>query len=71
EEVVHAESIPEAITNAFRSATEPNQGAAFVSLPQDIVNEPNVPVKAIRPLAKPENGPASKEQVAKLVTRLK
>lgn len=29
EEVVHAESIPEAITNAFRSATEPNQGAAF------------------------------------------
>ncbi|EAD6938945.1 acetolactate synthase AlsS [Listeria monocytogenes] len=71
EEVVHAESIPEAITNAFRSAAEPNQGAAFVSLPQDIVNEPNVPVKAIRPLAKPENGPASKEQVAKLVTRLK
>ncbi|ALU78476.1 acetolactate synthase AlsS [Listeria monocytogenes] len=71
EEVVHAESIPEAITNAFRSAAEPNQGAAFVSLPQDIVNEPNVPVKAIRPLAKPENGPASKEQVAKLVARLK
>ncbi|WP_099222321.1 acetolactate synthase AlsS [Listeria costaricensis] len=71
EEVVHAESVPEAITNAFRAATESRQGAAFVSLPQDIVNEENVPVKAIRPLARPENGPASKEQVAKLVSRLK
>ncbi len=71
EEVVHAESVPEAITNAFRAAAESRQGAAFVSLPQDIVNEEDVPVKAIRPLARPENGPASKEQVAKLVSRLK
>lgn len=71
EEVIHAENVPEALTNAFRAASEPNQGAAFVSLPQDIVGEENVPVKAIRPLQKPKSGPASSEQVAKLVARLK
>lgn len=71
EEVIHAENVPEALTNAFRAASEPNQGAAFVSLPQDIVGEENVPVKAIRPLQKPKMGPASAEQVAKLVAKLK
>ncbi len=39
-EVVVAESIPEVISNAFRIATEARGGATFVSLPQDILNEP-------------------------------
>nr|WP_036097261.1 acetolactate synthase AlsS [Listeria floridensis] len=71
EEVVDAANIPEALSNAFRAAEEARQGGAFISLPQDIVTEENVPARAIRPLARPETGPASKEQVAKLIARLK
>ncbi|EUJ19687.1 acetolactate synthase AlsS [Listeria aquatica] len=71
EEVVDAKNIPEALSNAFRAAEEPRQGGAFVSLPQDIVTEEQVPAKAIRSLARPKTGPATKEQVAKLITRLK
>ncbi|WP_167628708.1 acetolactate synthase AlsS [Listeria valentina] len=71
EEVVDAKNIPEALSNAFRAAEEPRQGGAFISLPQDIVTEEHVPAKAIRSLARPKTGPATKEQVAKLITRLK
>ncbi|MHC5279714.1 acetolactate synthase AlsS [Listeria kieliensis] len=71
EEVVDAKNIPEALSNVFRAAEEPRQGGAFISLPQDIVTEEHVPAKAIRSLARPKTGPATKEQVAKLITRLK
>ncbi len=39
-EVVVAESIPEVIANAFRTASEARSGATFVSLPQDILDGP-------------------------------
>ncbi len=39
-EVEVAENISEAICNAFRLASQPRGGAAFISLPQDILNNP-------------------------------
>ena len=38
-EVVAAENIPEIVQNAFRTAREPRGGAAFISVPQDVLSE--------------------------------
>jgi len=39
-ELVVPENIPEVVQNAFRTASAPRRGAAFISLPQDILNGP-------------------------------
>jgi acetolactate synthase I/II/III large subunit len=39
-EVVTSSSISEVMSNAFRAAERPRPGAAFVSLPMDVVNQP-------------------------------
>ena len=36
-EVEHPDNVPEALSNAFRSATSTNPGATLVSLPQDVM----------------------------------
>jgi acetolactate synthase-1/2/3 large subunit len=55
-EVVASPSISEVMSNAFRAAERPRPGAAFVSLPMDIVNAPakgdvftNLPAPAMGP----------------------
>lgn len=61
-EIVTAENIPEAISNAFRIATEPRGGAAFISLPQDILNGP-VGITAVDPVPPVSAGTASAESI--------
>lgn len=59
-EVVSAEAVPEIIANAFRVALLPNNGAVFISLPQDVmlkattVTAPDV-VPAIKENGAPEH----------------
>jgi acetolactate synthase-1/2/3 large subunit len=53
-EVVASPSISEVMSNAFRAAERPRPGAAFVSLPMDIVNAPAkgpAPIDDIRAVA--------------------
>ncbi len=38
-EIAMVENIPEVIENAFRIATAPQSGAAFISVPQDVIQE--------------------------------
>jgi acetolactate synthase-1/2/3 large subunit len=68
-EVVMPENIPEVVANAFRLACEPRGGATFISLPQDILNEP-VSCEAADPVPYPSLGaapPASIEAVAQVI----
>ncbi|WP_141430480.1 acetolactate synthase AlsS [Bacillus sp. 03113] len=64
-------NISEAVTNAFRASTEGRKGAAFVSIPQDVISAPDVDTKAVPASPFPATGPATKEEVAKLVQHLK
>lgn len=50
-EVYLADSIPEVVANAFRTALQPQAGATFISLPQDILSEKTTqaPVVATTP----------------------
>lgn len=61
-EVVVPENIPEVVINAFRLACEPRGGATFISLPQDILNDP-VNCEAIDPIAYSPTGPAAQESI--------
>lgn len=50
-EVYLADSIPEVVANAFRTALLPQAGATFISLPQDVLSEKafQEPIVALRP----------------------
>ena len=61
-EVVASSSISEVISNAFRAAERPRPGAAFVSLPMDIVNAP-AEGDVLTNLLTPAMGPASIEDI--------
>ena len=69
-EVQHPDNLPEVLTNAFRAATSPRQGAAFVSLPQDVITSP-VQVSAIGPLPSPRLGAAPSEGIAEAAEALR
>jgi acetolactate synthase-1/2/3 large subunit len=61
-EVTHSSTISEVMSNAFRAAELPRQGAAFVSLPMDIVNAPAAG-DALTHVAAPEFGPAAADSI--------
>ncbi len=61
-EVVVPESIPEVVANAFRLAKEPRGGATFISLPQDILNNP-VTCEAAYPALYSKAGPAPQDAI--------
>lgn len=66
-------NIPEIVANAFRSATTPNCGACFISLPQDVLNE-SCDCKPIPGITAPVYGEAPKrliEQAAALINQAK
>lgn len=69
-EVGDAENLSEVIANAFQSATQGKQGAAFVSIPQD-VDDSVVESPALAPLAEPKLGSADNASIAELVRRIK
>ncbi len=56
-EVTDAGNIPEAITNAFRTATSLRRGACFISLPQDVLLEKTA-VMPTQQLKSPKYGAA-------------
>jgi acetolactate synthase-1/2/3 large subunit len=72
-EVDSSESIAEVMTNAFRSAEADRPGAAFVSLPMDIMLAP-ARCEVIEPPANTSFGPACSgaiEEAARLISRAK
>ncbi|MEH6889553.1 acetolactate synthase AlsS [Bacillus sp. JJ864] len=69
-EIEHPDSIPEAITNAFRSATSTNPGATFISLPQDVITAETT-VSSIGALSKPHLGIAPTYQIEAVVEKIK
>ncbi|WP_196592949.1 acetolactate synthase AlsS [Pectinatus sottacetonis] len=69
-EVIDANTIPEVMTNAFRSAQSSKQGAAVVSFPQDVLSD-TVSVKPLNPLSNTELGTASISSIEKAVDSLK
>ncbi|WDF83754.1 acetolactate synthase AlsS [Lacticaseibacillus pabuli] len=69
-EVQDPDNISEIIANAYQSAESGKQGAAFVSVPQDVTDSP-VSSKPIKPLIGPKLGPASAEDVDALADAIK
>ncbi|OGT31456.1 MAG: acetolactate synthase [Gammaproteobacteria bacterium RIFCSPHIGHO2_12_FULL_35_23] len=72
-EVLVPESIPEAIENAFRTACEEPGGAAFISLPQDVLTAPTT-IQANPPIPQIELGTAPLsllEKAAQLINSAK
>ncbi len=72
-EVEVAESIPEVLANAFREASRARPGAAFVSLPQDVLAE-EVSVDPLRLDVAGSVGPAPRvriEEAARLLQQAK
>lgn len=68
-EVEDADAVPEVIANAFRVASGPRPGAAFISLPQDVLNDP-VTAEVIEPGEPPAMGVAEAsvlEHAARLI----
>ena len=68
-----ANSIPEIVENAFRTALESPNGAAFISMPQDVLNETSM-LKPIPVMEAPIYGSAAAErirQAAKLINQAK
>lgn len=70
-EVQDANSISEAVTNAFRASVEGRKGAAFVSIPQDVISAENVEVDAIEVKEPPVLGPAPNFEIDTLAERIK
>ncbi|MGU9967460.1 acetolactate synthase AlsS [Bacillus sp. N1(2025)] len=68
-EVQETGNIPEAVTNAFRTASAGQAGAAFVSFPQDVVNE-ITNVKNVRSVPAPKQGPAPEEAVSAAIAKI-
>ncbi len=70
-EAQDAKSISEAVTNAFRESVEGRKGAAFVSIPQDVISADNVEGEAIKVKEAPIHGPAPVHEIDALVERIK
>ncbi len=72
-EVKTVESIPEIVENAFRYALEPQSGAAFISLPQDVSLEStqHTPFKASQPILFGKALDASLKQAMDLIDQAK
>ncbi|MFT3655582.1 Acetolactate synthase [Bacillus sp. B01(2024)] len=68
-EVQETGNIPEAVTNAFRAASAGQAGAAFVSFPQDVVNE-ITNVKNVRSVPTPKQGPAPESAVSAAIAKI-
>ncbi len=62
-EVDSPSAISEAMANALRAAQSDRQGAAFLSLPADIMNGP-APAGVLTPLRSPIYGPADADTIA-------
>ncbi len=69
-EVIDANTVPEVMTNAFRSAQSSKQGAAVVSLPQDVLAD-EAEVRPFKPVVKTEKGMASVTSIEKAAKLLK
>lgn len=69
-EVEHPDNVPEALSNAFRSATSTNPGATLVSLPQDVMTAETT-VGSIGALSKPQLGIAPTHDVTYVVEKIK
>jgi acetolactate synthase-1/2/3 large subunit len=67
------ENIPELIENAFLIATEPTQGACFISLPQDILREAtlNTPLPVTQSISYGQSTPHLIAQVASRINDAK
>lgn len=68
-EVQDVKNIPEAVTNAFRIASTGQAGAAFVSFPQDVVNEVTN-TKNVRAVAAPKLGPAADDAISAAIAKI-
>lgn len=68
-EVQDVKNIPEAVTNAFRIASAGQAGAAFVSFPQDVVNEVTN-TKNVRAVAAPKLGPAADDAISAAIAKI-
>lgn len=68
-EVQDVKNIPEAVTNAFRIASAGQAGAAFVSFPQDVVNEVTN-TKNVRAVAAPKLGPAADDAISMAIAKI-
>ncbi|KIU05910.1 acetolactate synthase AlsS [Bacillus subtilis] len=68
-EVQDVKNIPEAVTNAFRIASAGQAGAAFVSFPQDVVNEVTN-TKNLRAVAAPKLGPAADDAISAAIAKI-
>ncbi|KYD06468.1 Acetolactate synthase, catabolic [Bacillus atrophaeus] len=68
-EVQDTGNIPEAVTNAFREASAGQAGAAFVSFPQDVVNEVTN-IKNVRGIPTPKQGPAPDELISAAIAKI-
>ncbi|ANI29134.1 acetolactate synthase [Yersinia entomophaga] len=68
-EVTAASALPEVMGNAFRTAEFGRPGAAFVSLPQDIINEP-VTSRILAHQPCPVNGSARTEDIVDVAALL-
>ncbi|RYL99231.1 acetolactate synthase AlsS [Sporolactobacillus sp. THM7-7] len=68
-EVADPKNVPEAVTNAFRSAESSQAGASFVSFPQDILSA-RTEASALGPLKSPKLGTASEEAIDRAVKAL-
>lgn len=69
-EVLSADSISEAVSNAYREAISSRKGATFLSVPQDVGFE-ETSYKALKPKTKQSMGHADKTKIMKLVEKLK
>ena len=72
-EVTAAEALAEVVSNAFRAAEQGRPGSAFVSLPQDVVDEP-VHARVLPASDAPQTGAAPDEaieRVAKMIAGAK
>ncbi|MEC5319427.1 acetolactate synthase AlsS [Brenneria populi subsp. brevivirga] len=72
-EVRASSAISEVLANAFRAAETGHPGASFISLPQDIVNDPVTSAVLVRPTLPPINGAPHTdiENVARMIQQAK
>ncbi|MCG8708677.1 acetolactate synthase AlsS [Brenneria sp. 4F2] len=72
-EVRASSAISEVLANAFRAAEMGHPGASFISLPQDIINDPVTSAVLVRPTLPAMNGArhADIENVARMIQQAK
>ncbi|AMV61726.1 Acetolactate synthase, catabolic (plasmid) [Pediococcus damnosus] len=69
-EVQDANNLSEAFANAYQSAISPKAGAAFISLPADVLSD-KVNRPEVKPLTKHENGRAADATLDQIIELLK